>query len=63
MNKTVFFLDMFSDYEPEDRELWSQAVVRHAVIDPDERRVSVLHTSQSLYLLLIFLNLLSLLVP
>ena len=41
MSETVFFLNMFSDYRPEDAELWEQVQVRGAVIDPEERRVSV----------------------
>ena len=41
MSETVFFLNMFSDYRPEDSELWEQVQVRGAVIDPEERRVSV----------------------
>ena len=39
--KPVLFLEMFSDYRPQEPELWSETVIRHAQIDPAERRVSV----------------------
>ena len=41
MDKTVFFLNMFSDYQPDEPDLWAKAEVRGAVIDSEERRVSV----------------------
>ena len=41
MDKTVYFLDMFSSCPMEDRGIWEGAEVRDAIIDPEERRVSV----------------------
>ncbi len=43
MDKTVFFLDMFSAYEPEEAELniLQQVQVRNAKLDPAERSISV----------------------
>ena len=41
MSETVLFLDMFSSFQPDDQDLWAAVEVRHAIIDPEERRVSV----------------------
>ena len=41
MNETVYFLNMFSAYFPEDSDIWEQVQVRSAVIDPEDRRVCV----------------------
>ena len=42
MSKDVYFLNMFTEYEPSDelREAFSQAVISAADIDPGTRTVS-----------------------
>lgn len=43
MNNTVYFLDMFSEYRPEEAELniWQAVELRGADLDPGERRISL----------------------
>ena len=43
MNKTVFFLNMFSDYQPPEplNGMLSQAAITAADIDPENRFVTV----------------------
>ncbi len=43
MNETVYFLDMFSEYTPEEAELhiWKAVELRGADLDPPDRRVKL----------------------
>ena len=43
MSKTVYFLDMFSAYRPEEAELniWKPVELRGAQLDQKERQITV----------------------
>ena len=49
MSKTVFFLNMFPDYQPSEDlyEALSQAAITAADIDPESRSVTVTITSET----------------